>query len=152
MPELYDPSFEHDACGVGIVADLTGQPSRATVDDALTILENLEHRGATGSDPDSGDGAGILVQMPDALIRRHFRDVPLAGQYGVVQWMVPASLDWTGARRDIDLALGRVGLASGGWRHLEVNSSLLGRAARASEPGFVQELVVPVNPMATEDL
>ena len=78
---LYDPSFEHDACGVGMVADLTGVATHATVRDALTILENLEHRGATGSDIESGDGAGILLQMPDAFIRAVFGDVvPAAGR------------------------------------------------------------------------
>jgi len=81
---LYDPNFEHDACGVGMVADLTARATHATVYDALTILENLEHRGATGADPESGDGAGLLVQMPDALMRALFGDaVPEAGQYGI---------------------------------------------------------------------
>jgi len=152
MTELYDPSFEHDACGVGIVADLTGRPSRATVLDALTILENLEHRGATGSDPDSGDGAGILVQMPDSMIRRVFEAVPPAGEYGVIQWMVPAPVDWLAAREVIDPALARVGLASGGWRDLKVNSSLVGKSAAAGEPEFIQELVVATRPMASDDL
>ncbi len=152
MTELYDPSFEHDACGVGIVADLTGRPSRATVVDALTILENLEHRGATGSDPDSGDGAGILVQMPDAMIRRAFDDVPPCGEYGVIQWMVPVALDWLAARTVIDSALARVGLTSGGWRDLKVDSSLLGKSAAAGEPGFIQELVVTTRPMTSDDL
>ena len=81
---LYDPTFEHDACGVGMVADLTAKATHATVSDALTILENLEHRGATGSDVDSGDGAGLLVQMPDAFVREVFGPlVPDAGTYGV---------------------------------------------------------------------
>jgi glutamate synthase (NADPH/NADH) large chain len=151
-PELYDPTFEHDACGVGIVADLTGRSSRATVDDALTILENLEHRGATGSDPDSGDGAGILVQMPDALIRRVFENVPAPGGYGVVQWMVPSSLDFPSVRGVVDAAFASVGLASGGWRKLAVDSSLLGKSAAAGEPQFVQELVVPTSDQAPDDL
>jgi len=67
---LYDPSFEHDACGVGMVADLSATPTNATILDALTILENLEHRGATGSDVDSGDGAGVLIQMPTHFCAR----------------------------------------------------------------------------------
>ena len=66
---LYDSSFEHDACGVGFVADLSGLPSHDTVAKALTVLRNLEHRGARGSDPDTGDGAGILTQLPDAFFR-----------------------------------------------------------------------------------
>ena len=97
---LYDPSFEHDACGVGMVADLTGAPDERTVRDALTILENLEHRGATGSDADSGDGAGILIQMPDAFLRAVFDvDLPRRGHYGIAHWMVPRSSDLATLRR-----------------------------------------------------
>ena len=92
---LYDPTFEHDACGVGMVADLTGHATHATVSDALTILENLEHRGATGADADSGDGAGLLVQMPDSFVREVFGTVvPDAGDYGMAYWMIPKRT-WT---------------------------------------------------------
>src|SRR5690242_375743 len=66
-PGLYDSQYEHDACGVGFVADLSGRRSHETVAQALTVLRNLDHRGAKGSDPDTGDGAGILTQIPDAL-------------------------------------------------------------------------------------
>ena len=66
---LYDPRFEHDACGIGFVADVKGRRSNQIVRQALQILENLSHRGALGSEPDSGDGAGILLQMPDAFLR-----------------------------------------------------------------------------------
>src|SRR5271170_5079223 len=99
---LYDPAHEHDACGVGMVADLTGRPTNATVRDALTILENLEHRGASGSDVDSGDGAGVLIQMPDAFIRDEFGAVvPPAGEYGIAQWMVPQGTAIEALRRTI---------------------------------------------------
>lgn len=81
---LYDPRNEHDACGVGFVATLTGEPSHTLVDQALTVLRNLEHRGATGSEPDSGDGAGILTQVPDAFLRETAGfDLPDAGAYAV---------------------------------------------------------------------
>ena len=66
---LYDPSNEHDACGVGFVANIKGQKSHAIVGQALKILENLDHRGAVGADALMGDGAGILIQLPDALYR-----------------------------------------------------------------------------------
>ena len=66
---LYDPSYEHDACGVAMVAKLDGKPSHETVERAIVALENLEHRGAAGADPNTGDGAGILLQMPDELMR-----------------------------------------------------------------------------------
>ena len=73
---LYDSRNEHDACGVGFVADLTGERRHQTVANALTVLRNLDHRGAKGADPESGDGAGILTQMPDALLRARC-DFPL---------------------------------------------------------------------------
>jgi len=150
---LYDPTFEHDACGVGMVADLTGQATNATVRDALTILENLEHRGATGSDVDSGDGAGILIQMPDAYIRDVFGDaVPLKGDYGVANWMVAPALDLTLVKETVQLALSRVGLASGGWREVPVDSSILGPTSRASEPRFLQQLIVRANSADTAPL
>ena len=66
---LYDPAYEHDACGVAFVARLSGEPSHETVRRAITALENLEHRGAAGADPNTGDGAGILLQLPDELLR-----------------------------------------------------------------------------------
>ena len=67
---LYDPSFEHDACGVGFICHIKGKASNKIVVDALTILENMNHRGACGCEPDSGDGAGILVRTPDKFLRR----------------------------------------------------------------------------------
>ncbi len=149
---LYDPSFEHDACGVGMVADLTGRPSNATVRDALTILENLEHRGASGSDVDSGDGAGILTQLPDTFIREVFDDVPPKGHYGVAHWMVPSTTDLAALRLEIDEQLTRVGLASRSWRDVPVDSTLLGATSRASEPRFFQQLIARADEMATFDL
>lgn len=80
LPEkqgLYDPAYEHDSCGVAFVAKLDGHPSHATVEQGLEALVNLDHRGATGADPAAGDGAGILVQMPDAFFR------------GAVDFMLP---------------------------------------------------------------
>jgi glutamate synthase (NADPH/NADH) large chain len=139
---LYDPSFEHDACGVGMVADLTANPSHATVDDALTILENLEHRGATGADVDSGDGAGLLIQMPDSFMRHVFGDiVPPAGEYGVAFWMIPRDSDTDVVRGSIAATLSRVGLRELGWREVPVDSSILGPTSAASEPRFVQQLI-----------
>ena len=150
---LYDPTFEHDACGVGMVADLTATPTNATILDALTILENLEHRGASGSDVDSGDGAGVLIQMPDAFIRVVFGDVvPPAGEYGVAQWMVPK------ARRSRRYAapstheLARVGLTSLGWRDVPVDSNVLGPSSRASEPLFIQQLIARASPIRRPNL
>ncbi len=140
---LYDPSFEHDACGVGMVADLSARATNATVVDALTILENLEHRGATGADADSGDGAGILVQMPDAFVRDLFgAAVPAAHEYGVAHWMVPKTFDHDDLQATISRVLGELGLRSAGWRVVPVDSSILGPTSSASEPVFVQQLIV----------
>ena len=81
---LYDPAFESDSCGVAFVADLNGRPSHTIISQALTALHNLDHRGAAGAEPSSGDGAGITVQVPDAFLRAvvHFA-LPPAGGYAV---------------------------------------------------------------------
>src|SRR5438477_11107061 len=87
---LYDPAFEHDACGVAFVARLDGSRTHETVHRALTALENLEHRGAAGADADTGDGAGILVQLPDAFLRAVVGDdLPQPGAYGVAVCFLP---------------------------------------------------------------
>src|SRR5215467_7912113 len=79
---LYDPRYEHDACGVGMVADLSGRRSHETLARALTVLRNLEHRGAKGSDPATGDGAGVLTQIPDELFRSAVGfQLPARGHY-----------------------------------------------------------------------
>ncbi len=84
---LYDPSGERDACGVAFVATLSGEPTHTIVEQALTALRNLEHRGASGAEPDSGDGAGILLQVPDAFLRAVCAEqglaLPAAGSYAV---------------------------------------------------------------------
>src|SRR6185436_18866573 len=84
---LYDPALDKDSCGVGFIADLKGRKSHKIVEDALTILVNLEHRGAVGADPRAGDGAGILVQMPHKFFAKEAKKLgfalPAPGQYGV---------------------------------------------------------------------
>ena len=87
---LYDPGYEHDACGVAFVARLSGEPSHETVQRAITALENLEHRGAAGADPNTGDGAGMLLQMPDRLLRGAIGpELPAPGRYGVAVCFLP---------------------------------------------------------------
>ena len=150
---LYDPSFEHDACGVGMIADLTRRPSHQTVTDALTILENLEHRGATGADPDSGDGAGVLIQIPDEAVRSWFGDVvPPAGQYGIAHWMIDAASDLDDARARLTAAASRAGLTSLAWREVPVDSSILGATSAASEPVFTMQLVASSAATTTDAL
>src|SRR5215469_13220471 len=117
---LYDSQYEHDACGVGFVADLTGARRHDTVASALTVLRNLDHRGAKGADPESGDGAGILTQMPDKLLRsRCDFDLPPAGAYAAGLAFLPTGPEDTAALR---AAVARIaaeeGLAVVGWRNV----------------------------------
>src|ERR671927_146046 len=89
---LYDSRYEHDACGVALVARLDDVKTRDVVDKALLALENLEHRGATGADARTGDGAGILTQMPDAFLREAVDfELPAVGRYGVAMCFLPTN-------------------------------------------------------------
>ena len=91
---LYDPRFEHDSCGVSFVAHMKGHASNELVQTGLLALTNLEHRGATGAEPDTGDGAGILIQIPDRLLRDTVEfDLPPAGAYAAGIAFLPAADD-----------------------------------------------------------
>src|SRR5258706_10652482 len=94
---LYDPQFEHDACGVGFVANLKGKKSHEIVRQSIEILENLEHRGACGCDPETGDGAGIILQVPDSFLRKECQklkiSLPGEGDYGVGLVFLPTLID-----------------------------------------------------------
>ena len=90
LPEkqgLYDPQFEHDACGIGFIANIKGKTSHGIINQAIQILKNLAHRGGVGSEPDTGDGAGILIQMPHAFMKKVCKNegikLPKKGDYGV---------------------------------------------------------------------
>ncbi|MFF8292158.1 glutamate synthase large subunit [Streptomyces sp. NPDC016309] len=138
---MYDPRNEHDACGVGFVATLTGVASHALVEQALTVLRNLEHRGATGSEPDSGDGAGILFQVPDAFLREvtDFA-LPAAGEYAVGIAFLPAD-DSAQAVSRIETIAAEEDLTVLGWREVPVAPELLGATARSTMPAFRQLFV-----------
>ncbi|MER5203094.1 glutamate synthase large subunit [Streptomyces sp. NPDC002825] len=138
---MYDPRNEHDACGVGFVATLTGVASHALVEQALTVLRNLEHRGATGSEPDSGDGAGILLQVPDAFLREVAGfALPEAGAYAVgIAFLPEDGTDETAAK--IETIAAEEGLTVLGWREVPVAPELLGASARATMPVFRQLFV-----------
>ncbi|MFH8980362.1 glutamate synthase large subunit [Streptomyces varsoviensis] len=140
---LYDPRNEHDACGVGFVATLTGEASHALVEQALTVLRNLEHRGATGSEPDSGDGAGILLQVPDAFLREAVTfPLPEAGSYAVGIAFLPADAQEAAAAvSHIETLAAEEGLDVLGWRVVPVAPQLLGSGARATMPAFSQLFV-----------
>ncbi|MGW7556426.1 glutamate synthase large subunit, partial [Streptomyces rimosus] len=140
---MYDPRNEHDACGVGFVATLTGQADHALVEQALTVLRNLEHRGATGSEPDSGDGAGILLQIPDAFLRESVSfALPEAGAYAVgIAFLPSVAEDAAAAVSRIETIASEEGLDVLGWRVVPVAPQLLGNGARATMPAFSQLFV-----------
>ncbi|GGR26655.1 glutamate synthase [Streptomyces cinereoruber] len=138
---MYDPRNEHDACGVGFVATLTGVASHALVEQALTVLRNLEHRGATGAEADSGDGAGILLQVPDAFLREVAGfELPEAGAYAVgIAFLPEDGIDATVAK--IEGIAAEEGLNVLGWREVPVAPELLGASARSTMPVFRQLFV-----------
>ncbi|HUL57281.1 MAG TPA: glutamate synthase large subunit [Usitatibacter sp.] len=143
---LYDPRNEHDACGVGFVAHIKGRKSHDIVEKGLTILNNLRHRGATGADPLHGDGAGLLVQIPDAFFREEMakKDVrlPKAGSYGVGMVFLPRDPAARAAcRREIERAIANEGQVLLGWRDVPVDDSSLGDTARGTMPVIRQVFV-----------
>jgi len=140
---LYDPRFEHDACGVAFVATLTGEPSHDIVDKGLTALRNLQHRGASGAEPESGDGAGLLVQIPDAFFRETVDfELPEPGRYaaGLVFFPDENAAEAAAKQRIAELA-GEEGLRVLGWRAVPTTPELVGATARATMPRFRQLFV-----------
>ncbi len=141
-PGLYDSSHEHDACGVGFVADLSGQPRHDTVAKALTVLRNLDHRGAKGADPETGDGAGILTQVPDALLRAVAEfELPPAGRYAVGLAFVPPEASQADIREAVERVAADEGLAVLGWRPVPYDPASCGAGARAVMPALAQLFV-----------
>ncbi|MFE9842943.1 glutamate synthase large subunit [Streptomyces goshikiensis] len=140
---MYDPRNERDACGVGFVANLSGEAGHTLVEQALTVLRNLEHRGATGSEPDSGDGAGILSQVPDAFLREVAGfELPDAGAYAVGIAFLPADgTAQAAAVERIEAIAAEEHLTVLGWREVPVTPDLLGNGARATMPAFSQLFV-----------
>ncbi|WP_420453579.1 glutamate synthase large subunit [Ilumatobacter sp.] len=140
---LYDPREEHDACGVSFVANMRGIRSNELVVTGLTALTNLEHRGATGAEPDTGDGAGILLQIPDALYRAVVDfELPDEGSYATGIAFLPVDDDaCEKARTAIEGAVGDAGLQVLGWRDLPVDPSCLGHTSRSVMPTFRQIFV-----------
>ncbi len=149
---LYDPSYEHDACGVGMVARLDNQPTHEVIERAITALENLEHRGASGADPRTGDGAGILMQMPDELLRGVVDfELPPPGQYGVLMCFLPTDEDERASvERLLERAVADEGQRLLGWRDVPVNPSQAGEVAGACRP-VIRQLFVGAGPAQATD-
>jgi glutamate synthase domain-containing protein 2/glutamate synthase domain-containing protein 1/glutamate synthase domain-containing protein 3 len=149
---LYDPAYEHDACGVAFVARLDGVPSHETVERALRALANLEHRGAAGADAKTGDGAGILVQVPDAFFRAVLdAELPLEGRYGVAVCFLPHDAVH---RAELERLLAATAEEEGqrvvGWRDVPVDERHVGETAGSVAPR-IRQLFVAAAAGLTED-
>ncbi|MEY4284192.1 MAG: Ferredoxin-dependent glutamate synthase 1 [Pseudomonadota bacterium] len=154
---LYDPSMEHDACGVGFVAHIKGQKSHAIVTQALKILENLDHRGAVGADKLMGDGAGILIQMPDALYRedmaRQGVALPPPGEYGVGMIFLPKEhASRLACEQELERAIRAEGQVLLGWRDVPVNREMpMSPTVRDKEPVIRQVFIGRGNDVIVQD-
>jgi len=142
---LYDPAFEHDACGVALVADLHGRPSHRLVHQALQALEALSHRGATGAEEATGDGAGILVQQPHRFWQAVIdTELPEAGAYATGMVFLPVDADDAGkARQRIAELASEEELTVLAWREVPVEASMIGASALGAMPRFEQVVVTP---------
>ncbi|MDO5289368.1 MAG: glutamate synthase-related protein [Pseudomonadota bacterium] len=144
---LYDPAYEHDACGVGFVAHIKGDKSHAIITQALKILENLDHRGAVGADALMGDGAGILIQMPDALYREEMAKqgvtLPPPGEYGVGMIFLPKEhASRQACEEEMERAIAAEGQVLLGWRDVPVNRDMpMSPTVRAKEPVIRQVFI-----------
>jgi glutamate synthase (ferredoxin) len=136
---LYDPQFEHDACGVGFLVNIKGKKSHKIIKDALTILLNLDHRGACGCEVNTGDGAGILIQTPDKFLRKVCEEakfnLPKFGDYGVGMVFLPQDKEErTNCERVFERIVAEEGQCVLGWRTIPTNNTSLGNTAKVVEP------------------
>ena len=144
---LYNPAYEHDACGVAMVVDMHGRRSRDIVDKAITALVNLEHRGAAGAEPNSGDGAGIMLQVPDRFLRavcaEHGEfELPEEGSYATgIAFLPQSSRDALTACEAVEKIAEAEGLTVLGWRDVPIDDSSLGALARDAMPTFRQVFI-----------
>ena len=159
LPEkqgLYDPRFEHDACGVGFVVNIKGEKSHEIVEQALTVLENLDHRGACGCEENTGDGAGILMQVPHVFLKEACAglgfQLPEPGEYGVGMIFLP---DHRQQRPQFEKIIEAIVTEEGqkclGWRKVPTDNLYLGDTAKATEP-FVRQVFIGRSADITDDL
>ncbi len=143
---LYDPQFEHDACGIGFVVNVDGRKSREIIDKGIQVLVNLTHRGACGCDPETGDGAGVLIQIPHAFYAREAEisgfSLPASGKYGVGMLFLPSASDQRElAERAITHIIAEEGQRLLGWRDVPTDSTAIGWLARRSQP-FIRQVFI----------
>jgi len=153
---LFDPALEKDSCGVGFIADIKARKSHKIVEDALTILLNLEHRGAVGADPRAGDGAGILVQTPHTFFAKEARKLgftlPPPGHYGVGVLFLPHDTAWRQEIMDTYASVAaQDGMAILGWRDVPTDNSTLGESVKPTEPVHKQVFIRRNPKISTED-
>ncbi|MEP6663042.1 MAG: glutamate synthase subunit alpha, partial [Verrucomicrobiota bacterium] len=153
---LYDPAFEHDACGVGFIAHIKGKKSHQIVRDALQILLNLDHRGAVGCDPCTGDGAGILLQMPHKFFSKLCADaqikLPEFGKYGAGMAYLPRDEEERGrCEKLFEKMVAEEGQTFLGWKDVATDNSTLGETGKAAEP-FMRYIFIGRNPNLKTDL
>ncbi len=153
---LYDPQFERDACGIGFVVNIKGQPSHDIIQKALTVLVNLTHRGATGSEPNTGDGAGILFQTPHKFLQKVTSieniTLPSPGQYGVGMVFLPLESDQRLAcEQQFEAIVAAQGQTVLGWRTVPTRDAGLGITARSKEP-VVRQIFIGRNPAIQTDM
>src|SRR3984893_10548687 len=152
---LFDPALEKDSCGVGFIADIQGRKSHKIVEDALTILVNLEHRGAVGADPRAGDGAGILVQTPHKFFAKKAAELgftlPAPGHYAVGALFLPHDPAWRAEIMDTYAAIAaQEGMTILGWRDVPTDNSTLGESVKPTEP-FHKQVFLARNPKVTSE-
>jgi glutamate synthase (ferredoxin) len=153
---LYDPQFEHDACGVGFIVNMKGRKSNQIVRDALRVLLNLNHRGACGCEVNTGDGAGILLQMPHEFLKRACAavriELPAPREYGVgMVYLPPDPTQRRTCERHFEQIIKEEGQFFMGWRTVPTNDSMLGNSALAVEP-VIRQVFIGRNPKITDDL
>ncbi len=151
---LYDPGYEHDACGVAFIAQLSGEASHDVIAKGLTALENLDHRGATGADAAAGDGAGMLLQVPDRFFREVVDfDLPEPGHYAAGMAFLPTDpVTRSTAKRTIEYLATEEGLVIHGWREVPTNADTLSPVSARNMPHFEQVFVSALSGAAGIDL
>ena len=152
---LYDPAFEKDSCGVGFIMNMKGEKSHEIITQGLEILKKLEHRGACGADSATGDGAGILIQIPHQFFQVECKksgiDLPEAGRYAVGNIFLPVGEDTKQGQEIMERAVVTEGLELLGWRDVPVDNTTIGKMARSVEP-VVKQLFVGAGPDIKDQL